>query len=49
MTVDNTPTTPPAVGRACARVCGPATNGCPMTGGGDCPTDQRVIDKCPEC
>lgn len=26
-----------------------ATEGCPMTNGGDCPTDQKTIDKCPEC
>jgi hypothetical protein len=49
VTVDNPPTTPPTVGRACTRVCGPAADGCPMTNGGACPTDQKVIDKCPEC
>lgn len=25
------------------------TEGCPMTNGGDCPTDQTIIAKCPEC
>ena len=26
-----------------------ATEGCPMTGGGDCPDSQAEIDKCLEC
>lgn len=38
-----TPTTPPA-----APVSPCSAKGCPMTGG-ECPSDQSVIDRCPEC
>lgn len=36
---------------ACKAVCAPrAASGCPMNPGGEwCPTDQKLIDKCPEC
>lgn len=41
------PKASPAAGVCASQRMG--TDGCPMTGGGACPTDQRVIDKCNEC
>jgi hypothetical protein len=45
-TVDTTPA-PASGGISGLPVC--ITEGCPLTNGGDCPTDQAEIDKCPEC
>lgn len=37
--------------RGCGAVCAPrAASGCPMNPGGEwCPSDQRIVDQCPEC
>lgn len=35
--------------QAAPAVCVLAADGCPMSNGGACPTDQSKIDQCPEC